>query len=429
MMIVTTIKQSHCKSRVVNKPQHHPYLMKRMTFVLFLLALNFTSVTRLSTSFLLPLPQSQPLVREQQRLCPGGIVNRRTGLESSLITSTTEEVIAELPSFISDSVFGDIAAQVQSRVKIPPIPSPIIKFIFTQALRSMSQDLSPKLVCQVEELLDSEKTSTNDDDFTKEQVQQLSNAIALELVEKKVIDVPMLDQKQEYEVLVQILNVVFDILTTSEAERRASMIKSVQEFLANDLLGTPEGRKLLIQRMNAALDIPLLNEQQEETIITIAVEACAKTLQTLFPPDLLRTLTGETDHNNLLEMKRYVIMKVNEVVDFVGLNEQQEEALIRSMVDVLIESYVDPTAAELLLLNQKADLTSTTASASAAETASIDPIQQRLTKYQADAAAIQRKIELSTIRYEREQTNLKSKLLSIQNQMQELLKESKKNDQ
>lgn len=429
MMIVTTIKQSHCKSRVVNKPQHHPYLMKRMTFVLFLLALNFTSVTRLSTSFLLPLPQSQPLVREQQRLCPGGIVNRRTGLESSLITSTTEEVIAELPSFISDSVFGDIAAQVQSRVKIPPIPSPIIKFIFTQALRSMSQDLSPKLVCQVEELLDSEKTSTNDDDFTKEQVQQLSNAIALELVEKKVIDVPMLDQKQEYEVLVQILNVVFDILTTSEAERRASMIKSVQEFLANDLLGTPEGRKLLIQRMNAALDIPLLNEQQEETIITIAVEACAKTLQTLFPPDLLRTLTGETDHNNLLEMKRYVIMKVNEVVDFVGLNEQQEEALIRSMVDVLIESYVDPTAAELLLLNQKADLTSTTASASAAETASIDPIQQRLTKYQADAAAIQRKIELSTIRYEREQTNLKSKLISIQNQMQELLKESKKNDQ
>jgi hypothetical protein len=334
----------------------------------------------------------------------------------------TEEVMTELPSFISDSVFGDIAAQVQSRVKIPPIPSPIIKFILTQALRSMSQDLSPKLLCQVEELLDSEKTSTNDDDFTTEQVQQLSNAIAKELVDKKAIDVPMLNPNQEYEVLVQILNVVFSILTTSESERRASMIKSVQDFLANDLLGTPEGRKLLIQRMNAALDIPLLNEQQEERIITVAVETCAKTLQTLFPPDLLRTLTGETNHNNLLEMKQYVILKVNEVVDFVGLNEQQEEALIRSMVDVLIESYVDPTAAELLLLNQKDDRTLTTTSATV-ETVTIDPLQQRLTQYQTDAAAIQRKLELSTIRYEREQTNLKSKLEAIQQQIKDLIDE------
>ena len=392
---------------------------------MILVIVKLMSAIRLSSSFqlLILVPQHRSSV-EQKLLLKSKyllIASKRTALASSIITTTTEEVITELPSFISDSVFGDIAAQVQSRVKIPPIPSPIIKFIFTQALRSMSQDLSPNLVCQVEELLDSEKTSTNDDDFTNEQVVALSNAIALELVEKKVIDVPMLDQKQGLEVLVQILNVVFSILTTSESERRASMIKSVQQFLANDLLGTPEGRKILIQRMNAALDIPLLNEQQEERIITVAVEACAKTLQTLFPPDLLRTLTGEADHNNLLEMKQFVIMKVNEVVDFVGLNEQQEEALIRSMVDVLIESYVDPTAAELLLLNHKVEISTTTTSTAAIAT--IDPIQQQLAKYQTDAAAIQRKIELSATRYEREQTNLKSKLASIQHQINELMQE------
>ena len=409
------IQQQH--HRAVDLAQHYQRAMTTKKFVLMLVLMNDLNIIPLSSSFLLPVPQHQKPIFKSQLSFPVAIV-RQAGLESSILTTATEEVITELPSFISDSVFGDIAAQVQSRVKIPPIPSPIIKFIFTEALRSMSQDLSPKLVCQVEELLDSEKTSTKDDDFTKEQVQELSNAIASELVEKKAIDVPMLDQKQEYEVLVQILNVVFDILTTSDSERRASMIKSVQEFLANDLLGTPEGRKLLIQRMNAALDIPLLNEQQEEKIITVAVEACAKTLQTLFPPDLLRSLTGETDHNNLIEMKRYVIMKVNEVVDFVGLNEQQEEALIRSMVDVLIESYVDPTAAELLLLNQNTD-------SAAGTTTMIDPIQQQLTKYQNDAAAIQRKIELSAIRYEREQSNLKFKLLSIQNQIQELSQRKK----
>ena len=402
--------------------------MRSVTFTswsctIVLLWNNWTNVIPLSLSFPItaaPRQRSrQPIERTPQYasfVVSEVVKTRRTELLSSLI-QTTEEAITELPSFISDSVFGDIAAQVQSRVKIPPIPSPIIKFILTQALRSMSQDLSLTLVCQVEELLDSEKTSTNDDDFTNEQVKTLSNAIASELMEKNAIDVPMLDKKQEQEVLVQILNVVFGILTTSESERRASMIHSVQQFLANDLLGTPEGRKLLVQRMNAALDVPLLNEEQEERIITVAVEACAKTLQTLFPPDLLRTLTGETDHNNLIEMKQFVIMKVNEVVDFVGLNEQQEESLIRSMVDVLIESYVDPTAAEVLLLK------SNTNPSTAAANGTMDAIQQQLTKYRTDMAAIQRKMELSTIRYEREQNNLKSQLLSLQNQMDELVKE------
>lgn len=424
-----TIQQYHRKNHGVALSHHHQCPRRTRSFIAIILVfLNVLSgsVIRLpvAASFRLLVPQHRPLLPVGQKLRfkskYDATESRRTQLKSSIITTTTEEVITEFPSFISDSVFGDIAAQVQSRVKIPPIPSPIIKFIFTQALRSMSQDLSPKLVCQVEELLDSEKTSTRDDDFTNEQVQNLSNAIALELVEKKAIDVPMLDQKQEFEVLVQILNVVFSILTTSESERRASMIKSVQQFLANDLLGTPEGRKVLIQRMNAALDVPLLNEQQEERIITVAVEACAKTLQTLFPPDLLRTLTGEADHNNLVEMKQYVIMKVNEIVDFVGLNEQQEEVLIRSMVDVLIESYVDPTAAELLLLNHKA-VTNTSA------ITMMDSMQQQLTNYQTEAAAIQRKIELSAIRYEREQTNLKSKLASIQHQIQELLQEGNAN--
>jgi hypothetical protein len=324
-----------------------------------------------------------------------------------LFSSFITEEITELPSFISDSVFGDIAAQVQSRVKVPPIPSPIVRYVLTQALRSMSKDLSPTLLCQVEELLDSEKTASKDDDLTESEVQKLANAIAHELVQKNVIDVPILDSKQEYEILVQILNVVFSILTTSESERRAAFIESAQQFLAQDLLGTPEGRKVLIQKINAAVDIPIFNEQQEERIFTAAVEACASTLQFLFPPELLRTLKGETDHNNLMEMKQFLILKVNEKVDLVGLNEQQEESLIRTMVDLLIESYVDPTAASILLLNKK-------------ETYEDKDINQRLNDLKEDAAALQRKITLSTTRYEREQSNLISQLNEIKREIQAL---------
>lgn len=321
------------------------------------------------------------------------------------------------PSFFSDSLFGDLAGQVQSRVKVPPIPAPIIRFVIAQALRSMSQDLSVQLIVRMEELLDSEKTETKDDDLSEAEVQQIANDIANELVAKKLIDVPMLDEKQEFEVLLQIFKVVFSILTTTESERRASMVGSIQNFLAHDLLGTKEGQKVLIQKINQAIDIPLLNENQEERIITMAIEACAGTLQAIFPPEIIHTLKGESTQS-LVEMKQFLIHKVNQNVDLIGLSEEQEESLIRTMVDLLIESYVDPTAAELLLLNKS------TPASSLEDEDPASQIQRQRDDLTKEVVALRRKIELSRTRYERERSNLEHDLNALLRKIQELENET-----
>lgn len=228
----------------------------------------------------------------------------------------------------------------------------------------------------------------------------------------------MLDEKQEFDVLFQIFKAVFSILTTTDSERRASMVGSIQNFLSHDLLGTKEGQKVLIQKINQAIDIPLLNENQEERIISMAIEACAGTLQMIFPPEIIHTLKGESTQS-LVELKQFLIQKVNKNVDLIGLSEEQEESLIRTMVDLLIESYVDPTAAELLLLNKSVASTSFHADEDPAS-----QLQRRRDDLTKEAAALRRKIDLSRTRYERERVNLEKELNDVIRTIQELENES-----
>jgi hypothetical protein len=343
------------------------------------------------------------------------VVLHTTATSNDNLLPNDTSVTSTIPStsFFSDSVFGDLASQVQSRVKVPPIPSPIIRFVVTQALRSMSRDLSVQLIVRIEEMLDFEKTATKDDDLSEDEVHQIARDIADELIAKNLIDVPMLDEKQEFEVLFQIFKVVFSILTTTESERRASMVGSIQNFLAHDLLGTKEGQKVLIQKINQAIDIPLLNENQEERVITMAIEACAGTLQTVFPPEIIHTLKGESSQS-LVELKQFLIQKVNKNVDLIGLSEEQEESLIRTMVDLLIESYIDPTAAELLLLNKSVPETLLH------DEDPVSQLQRRRDDLTKEAASIRRKIDLSRTRYERERGNLEKELNDVQQKIQEL---------
>jgi hypothetical protein len=90
---------------------------------------------------------------------------------------------------------------------------------------------------------------------------------------------------------------------------------------------------------------------------------------------------------------------VNEKVDLIGLSEDQESSLIRTMIDLLIESYVDPTATNLLRLKQNQ--------------ASDDP----RAALQRQVQLIQRDIELSRVRFEREQANLQSQRDALEAQI------------
>lgn len=336
------------------------------------------------SSFL--LPSSTPCRRRRKNVIPIQPYCRVASIHRISSSSSPDDFVVPAPLF-TDAVFDKIAARVQEQVRIPMVPSPIVTYCLTRALQRMSQDLSPALIGQVEDVLAAEATASKNDDLTLNELNTLSDQIARELVDKGVVDVPMLESTQEYEVMQQIFRVVFSILTTSDDERRQAFVASTQ-LVAQDLLSdTPERRKALVAKLNAAVDIPILGEDQEEIVLAKAVDMCANVLQTLLPSKLAQSIRGESE-DSLAELKEFLITKVNEKVDLIGLSEEQEGSMIRTMIDLLIESYVDPTATDLLSLNK----------------------QDQRVALERQLVAFRREISLSRARFDREQASLASQL-------------------
>jgi hypothetical protein len=298
---------------------------------------------------------------------------------------------------VSDELFEDIAKLIQDKVDIPMVPTPIVKYCLSRSMQRLSSDLSPSLLKEIDEMLAAEKTESDKDDFSQNELDSLADRVAQELIAKKVIDVPLLDTNQELEILQQIFRVVFQFLATSEKERRSMLIQSSKQ-MALDLLGSPESRKVLARRVNAAIDIPVLNEDQEDVVFTSAVNMLADSIEMLMPPELIRTLKGESGES-LAEMKKLLIQRVNEKVDLVGFNEEQEESLIRTTVELLIDAYVDPMVNDRFLLTR----------------------EEQRDKVEKKIASVKRQLELSRARFDREQASLRSELLDLEQKRDELL--------
>eukprot|EP00545_Synedropsis_sp_CCMP1620_P012093 CAMPEP_0119014742 /NCGR_PEP_ID=MMETSP1176-20130426/10341_1 /TAXON_ID=265551 /ORGANISM="Synedropsis recta cf, Strain CCMP1620" /LENGTH=346 /DNA_ID=CAMNT_0006967979 /DNA_START=39 /DNA_END=1079 /DNA_ORIENTATION=- len=280
----------------------------------------------------------------------------------------------------SDEFTEQIAADVTRAVNLPFVPSPVVAYILKQSIRKISTDLSKDTMERLQEVLQTEATSSTLDDLSKDEINSLADQVAKEL--NLSIDAPMLDEEQEFLVLQQIMRVVFSVITTNDKEKHKAFIKT-NISASKDLLSSPESRKTLVAAINKAVDVPILDETQEATLIGAAVEASSDLVRSLLPPDLIETLKGETPES-IGKMKEYVIASANEKLDIAGLSEDQERMLLEAMVSILIDTYVDNTEAEFLLMT---------------------PDEQKV-KLKEMKETLERKKDLSQRRYEREQSNL-----------------------
>lgn len=220
---------------------------------------------------------------------------------------------------------------------IPFAPAPVVTYCLQQVLETMGHDLAPETLNRIHEVMVAEETPSPLDDLSQPEIQELSDQVSQELFDQSVVHLPMLTPEQEQTILQSIIRVVFQVLTTSESERRSAWISSnLVADTSQALLSCPERRRQLAIKINQMVDIPLLGEEQEEKILVSAVEKCANTLQQLLPPELLRNLQRETPQG-LSDMKDYLIQSVNAKVDLLGFTEEQEAAMISAMIDILID--------------------------------------------------------------------------------------------
>jgi hypothetical protein len=260
---------------------------------------------------------------------------------------------ASKPPAAVDEIFDDyfaqrIAQDVNENINLPfPIPSPIVTYVLEQAIQNLSSDLSVETKIQLQEIFEAETTPSGDDDFGTEAILVVANRMAAEI--NPTIDVPIVDEDQELILLQQIMQVILQSLCNSDEDRRKTWTNSRLED-SRVLLGGPEARSKLAASIDRSIELHLpLGGAQRLALISQAVDGASDILTKLLPPDLLDTLKGESP-DGLLEMKEYVIDSVNAKVDLIGFNEEQERLMIETMVNLLIDEYVDETDAEFLLL-------------------------------------------------------------------------------
>lgn len=307
-------------------------------------------------------------------------------------TSRSSSSTPEIEEIFSKDLASELASEIESRISLPFIPGPALLYVLSEAIQRVSSDLSIELVQRIKEVLAASVTPTDYDDFSPDNLTDLAQQVAQELNGR--MDAPILDEEQELLVLTEIFKVVFDYLSVSDAAKRRLFIESEIKF-SKDLFGSEKSRRCLVQNINEAIDIPLLNENQEEGLLLKAVETCAEALQELLPPELIQTLKGEQPES-MLAMKTWLVEKVNNRVDLVGFNEEQEETLIRTVVGMLLDQYVDGTEMEFLVLSP----------------------EEQQEKLKEKYNLIEREIILSKQRFDREQQNLRARLDRLKTRLQ-----------
>jgi hypothetical protein len=301
-----------------------------------------------------------------------------------------------------DEYFAErISVEIQKDLLFP-VPSPMLTYIVQQAVSSLSTDLSINSKEQLQEILEAAATPTENDDLTEQDIHRLADAIAKDINPK--INVPVLDEEQEYVLLQQIMRVILPALTQTGGGGGVSLPSAEANLqLSRNLLGGPQARQKLVRALdkqveeNMAIFSSLVNDKQRLDLISQAVDACAVFLYKLLPPDLCKTLRDESPQG-LLEMKEYLIDTVNKKVDLMGFDETQEREFIATMVNLLIDEYIqDDTTASLFL----------------------SPAEQE-DRLKEKRAALQREKVLSQRRYAREQARLEEQLTQLDNRLREL---------
>lgn len=319
---------------------------------------------------------------------------QQTVSKASLIAARSATKNKNADGIFDDYFAEQIAKDVRKSIDFP-IPSPVLTYLVEQVILRLSTDLSRDTKVQLQELAQAAATRSKNDDFLEDDINRLADRIAKDINPK--IDVPVLDEDQEYLLLQQISRIA---LQSMSSENKFKWVNDNLQ-VSRSLLGGPESRLALAKSIDAKIDFPLpLDQGQRLALISKALDSSADMMTKLLPPDMLESLKGESPEG-LLKMKEYLIDAVNEKIDLMGVNEEQERKLIETMINLLIDEYVDDTDAEFLLLTQ----------------------EEQQARLEEKKQGLEREKAFSQRRYEREQSNIDRKLERIKARIKSIRRE------
>ena len=299
---------------------------------------------------------------------------------SCLVAKARSESLAA-QEYMTDDLADEIAREVASskQLRMPFVPSPVVKYALKQATRHFSSDLSVTTMDRLRQVLRAAKTKSWYDDVDKQELNALADQIAVEISPR--VDMPMLDEEQELLVLQQVMRVFLLTIATNKKDKQKFMLDTTLTLMRS----SEEDQDRLVKSISAQIDIPLVDEKQKEAFITKAVEASARLVKDVLPDEMGDVLRQESP-DGIDKVKQYVTAAVNDKVILVGLSGEQQSLVVEKMVDMFVDQYVDGTEAEYVLIGNDIDK----------QEAFLMEKRNRLVREQ----------YLSQLRYEREKINL-----------------------
>ena len=319
------------------------------------------------------------------------------------INPTSPASATLLKSILLDQSIEDISDRISFRIVLPfYVPQPIISAATTLAVQQLTTDvLSSELLERIGEVAAASASSSasateliygdGDDGIADdEELENLSGQIATEL--NAQIDLPVLDEDQELVIFKAIARSLMAVLTApDEIEADPKQMVDMVVETTQELLEGKEGRRKLAEALNARLDFPMLNEEGEQDLLERALDACSDRLAEVLPRELVEALKGE-NCDGLENTKEFVVASLNRKVDIIGLTEDQEQELIKMLVDFVVDIAIGDTEVELLLMNP----------------------EERITAWEERKVVLTRQLEISKKRHEAEKANLMAQIRRIE---------------
>jgi len=325
-------------------------------------------------------------------------------------SSTSPSSATLLQSILLDQSIEDISDRISSRIVLPfYVPQPIISAATTLAVQQLTTDvLSSELLERIGEVAAASASSSasatefmdddDDDDgiADNEELERMSDQIAAEL--NAQIDLPVLDEEQEFVIFQAIGRSLMAVLTTpDEIEVDPKQMVDAAVETAQELLKGKEGRRKLAEALNARLDFPILDEKAEQDLLERALDACADRLMEVLPRELVEALKGVETCDGLEKTKQFIVASINRKVDIIGLTEDQEAHLIEMLVDFIVDIAIGETEVELLLMSP----------------------EERIAALEERKVLLKRQLEISKKRHEAEQANLMAQIRRIEERIRE----------
>jgi len=242
----------------------------------------------------------------------------------------------------------DVTNMVIERVSLPMVPTSMQEAILAKCVQHVSDELPKYLTSRQLQNLRAGVDKAGSDISTQER-EKLVKAMA------DTLQVALLPSNMREKVACVIIDAVLGDVTVAGTAGAFVAVAGTSIGSAGSLLDA-DGRKRIATRLNEQVDLPLLNEEQEQVLFEKFVDAVVQPLEKLIPEDM-RSHLKAASAAELEALKQHLTETLLEKLPGLPfLDKEKERQMLRVVVDFIVETFIDHSGLDGVLLTPEVQL-------------------------------------------------------------------------